>query len=428
MTRETAGRGHLRIFLGYAPGVGKTFAMLDAALREQERGRDVAVGIAVTHGRRETAALFERLPAPLPPKLIERAGVSVEELDVDACLARRPELLLVDELAHRNEDVQRHAKRADDVRELIEAGIDVWTTLNVQHIESVNDVVLQLTGVRVRETVPDDILDAADEIILVDIPPEVLLRRLESGKVYAPAVAARATSHFFRRGNLLGLRELALREAARRADREVRAFRAKQAVSAPWAVGSCLLAVVTEHPATARVLRAARRLADSDGQPFVVALLARSGEPRAERVQLLAERLGARVVRIHASAGVAGVGDVVIAENASVVVCGRQRRHRFDLRPTLTTQLLASIKGADVHIVDDGPDARGDSDDDTAPTATTALTTTAAARPPWTPTTLSAERVSDRRSWPSPPSAWWRPHCASSAPLTSSCSTSWRWS
>src|SRR5438034_6168219 len=206
-------RGRLKVFFGASPGVGKTYAMLEAARKAQAAGADVAIGWVETHGRAETAALAEGIP-PLSPREVEYRGVSLREFDLDAALERRPALLLLDELAHTNVPGSRHAKRWQDAQELLDAGIDVYTTLNVQHVESLNDLVNKVTGVMVRETVPDQVLDRADEVEFVDLPPEELLERLAEGKVYLPEQAARAAREFFRRGNLIALRELALRRTA----------------------------------------------------------------------------------------------------------------------------------------------------------------------------------------------------------------------
>src|SRR5690348_2710150 len=221
-SRQT--RGKLKIFFGAAAGVGKTYAMLEAAREQRQQGVDVVVGWVETHGRADTEALLRDL-AILPRRPVEYRGTRLQELDLDAALARKPAVILVDELAHSNAPGSRHAKRWQDVLELLEAGIDVWSTLNVQHLESLGDVIQQITGVKVRETVPDAVLERADEIELVDLPSEELLQRLAEGKVYIPEQAARATRNFFQRGNLLALRELALRRLAERVDADVLAYR-----------------------------------------------------------------------------------------------------------------------------------------------------------------------------------------------------------
>lgn len=215
-------RARLKLFFGFAPGVGKTYAMLESARRLKAEGQDVVVGCVETHGRAETARLLEGLEV-LPRRRVDYRGTVLQELDLAGALARRPQILLVDELAHSNAPGCRHTKRWQDVVELLEAGIEVHTTLNVQHVESLNDVIAEITTVRVRETIPDSILERADEIELIDLPPDELLTRLKEGKVYLADQAARAADSFFRRGNLLALRELALRRTAERVEAEVQA-------------------------------------------------------------------------------------------------------------------------------------------------------------------------------------------------------------
>jgi two-component system sensor histidine kinase KdpD len=252
-----AKRGKLTIFFGAAPGVGKTYAMLEAARSERDLKRDVVVGIVETHGRYETAALTLGLEL-LPRKKIEHKGITLEEFDIDAALARKPGLLLVDELAHTNAEGSRHAKRWQDVEELLDAGIDVYSTLNVQHIESLNDVVAQITGVIVRETVPDSILDMAHELKLVDLPPDELIERLNEGKVYLSAQAGRAIENFFRKGNLIALRELALRRTAERVDAQMRLYRESHGIERPWPIAERIIVCVSPSPSSARLVRAAR--------------------------------------------------------------------------------------------------------------------------------------------------------------------------
>ena len=230
-----AKRGRLKVFFGASPGVGKTYAMLEAARAKRAAGVDVVIGWVETHGRAETAALAEGLER-LPPREVEHRDVRLAEFDLDAALARRPGLLLLDELAHTNAPGSRHPKRWQDARELLDAGIDVWTTLNVQHLESLNDLVERITGVVVRETLPDHLLDEADEVEFVDLPPEDLLRRLAEGKVYLPEQAARAVKQFFRKGNLTALRELALRRTAEHVDADVQDYRRDHAIEATWPV------------------------------------------------------------------------------------------------------------------------------------------------------------------------------------------------
>jgi two-component system sensor histidine kinase KdpD len=259
--KEEGRRGRLKIFLGAAPGVGKTYEMLQEARARLKEGKDVVVGVVETHGREETEALTEGLEA-VPRHKLEYKDRRLEEMDLDALLARRPTLALVDELAHTNVEGSRHPKRYQDVEELLSNGIDVYTTLNIQHIESLNDVVAQITRVRVRETVPDSILDRADAIELVDITPEDLIQRLKQGKVYVPKQAERALEHFFSPANLTALRELALRRTAERVDEQLLTEMQARAIPGPWAAGERLLVCVSEDPRSAGLVRYTRRLAD----------------------------------------------------------------------------------------------------------------------------------------------------------------------
>jgi two-component system sensor histidine kinase KdpD len=226
-------RGKLKIFFGAAPGVGKTYAMLGAAQKRREEGVDIVVGVVETHGRKETEALLEGLEI-LPRRIQLHRGRDILEFDIDAALARRPSLMIIDELAHTNAPESRHKKRWQDVQELLDIGISVYTTVNVQHLESLNDIVQQITGVIVRETFPDSFLDQADEIELIDLPPTDLLQRLKEGKVYIPEQAEKAMKNFFRKGNLIALRELALRRTAEQVEEEMESYRRDAGVRAIW--------------------------------------------------------------------------------------------------------------------------------------------------------------------------------------------------
>jgi two-component system sensor histidine kinase KdpD len=260
-------RGKLKIFLGYIAGVGKTYEMLEAAHLRKHDGIDVRIGYIETHGRVDTEALVEGLEI-IPRKMIEYQNVKIPEMDLDTILTLHPELVLVDELAHTNAPDSRHLKRYQDVEELLDAGIDVYTTLNVQHIESLNDVVAQITGVIIRETVPDRVIDEATEIELVDLAPPELLQRLREGKVYVPEMAARALDKFFNEGNLFALRELALRRAAERVDDQMLAYMQTRAIPGPWAAGDSLLVCIGPGPLSERLVRTTRRQADRMGAPW----------------------------------------------------------------------------------------------------------------------------------------------------------------
>jgi two-component system sensor histidine kinase KdpD len=253
-------RGKLKVFFGAAAGVGKTYAMLEAARARRAEGVDVVVGILETHGRPETEALLKGLELLLP-RFVEYRATRLRDFDLDAALARKPTLLLVDELAHTNVPGSRHPKRWQDVDVLLDAGINVYTTLNVQHLESLKDVIAQITGVVVRETLPDSVLEEADEIELIDLPPDDLLQRLKEGKVYIPEQVGMAVQHFFRKGNLMALRELALRCTAERVDEQVRSYRQEQAITRTWRTSERLLVCVSSSPLSAQLVRAARRMA-----------------------------------------------------------------------------------------------------------------------------------------------------------------------
>lgn len=288
---SVARRGKLKIFFGYAAGVGKTYAMLEAARREKAEGIEVVVGYVEPHGRPETERLLEGLEA-LPTREVSYRNVTLREFDLDAALQRRPRLLLVDELAHTNAEGSRHTKRWQDVDELLEAGIDVWSTLNVQHLESLNDVIAQITGTIVRETLPDAVIERADELELVDLTPEELIERLREGKVYIPAQAERALQNFFQKSNLQALRELSLREAADRLRRDVDAARQSRAAREPWATNERLLVCVGPSPTSARLIRTAKRMADAFGCEWLaVAVQTQGAKPSTSARQQVAHHL-----------------------------------------------------------------------------------------------------------------------------------------
>src|SRR3974377_204602 len=252
--------GKLRIFVGAAPGVGKTYEMLQQARARKKDGYDVVVGVVETHGRKETEVLLEGLEV-VPRRRIEYRGQSLDEMDLDAIITRRPQIALVDELAHTNAPGSRHPKRYLDVEELLSRGIDVYTAVNIQHIESLNDVVAQITHVRVRETVPDSVFDRADAIELIDLTPDDLIQRLKEGKVYVPKQAERALEHYFSPGNLTALRELALRRTAERVDEQLLTHMQAHAIAGPWAAGERILVCVSEDPRAAGLVRCAKALA-----------------------------------------------------------------------------------------------------------------------------------------------------------------------
>ncbi|PYM81114.1 MAG: two-component system sensor histidine kinase KdbD, partial [Candidatus Rokuibacteriota bacterium] len=300
-------RGRLKIFFGAAAGVGKTYAMLEAARIQRAAGVAVVAGVVETHTRAETEAFLAGLEV-LPPRIVEYRGAPLREFDLDAALARRPAVILVDELAHTNAPGGRHAKRWQDVLELLDAGITVNTTLNVQHLESLNDVVAKITGVVVRETVPDSVFEQADEVELVDLPAEDLRQRLRDGKVYVPEQAAEAARHFFREGNLIALRELALRRTADRVDAQMQRYRRDHAIQTTWPVAERILVCVGPSPFSAQLVRAGRRLATRLGAEWMVAYietpggarLAEDARARVLETLRLAESLGAETVILSA--------------------------------------------------------------------------------------------------------------------------------
>src|ERR1700754_4703583 len=261
--------GKFRIFVGAAPGVGKTYAMLETARARKQDGYDIIVGVVETHGRKETEALLQGLEV-VPRRRVEYKGQWLEEMDLDAIIARHPQIVLVDELAHTNAPSSRHPKRYLDVEELLGHGIDVYTAVNIQHIESLNDVVAQITHVRVRETVPDSVFARADGIELVDLTPDDLIQRLKEGKVYVPKQAERALEHYFSPGNLTALRELALRRTAERVDEQLLNHMRANAIAGPWAAGERILVCINEDPRAAGLVRYTKRLADRLHAPWTV--------------------------------------------------------------------------------------------------------------------------------------------------------------
>jgi two-component system sensor histidine kinase KdpD len=331
-----AQRGKLRIYFGSAAGVGKTFAMLLAARKLRGEGRDVVVGVVETHGRSDTAALLDALEV-VPAKAVPHRGREFTDFDLDAALRRRPALILVDELAHSNLPGARHPKRWQDVDELLAAGIDVFTTLNVQHLESLNDVVGGITNVRVWETVPDTVFDAADEVVLVDIPAEELLARLKSGKVYIPETPSRAADNFFRKGNLMALRELALRRTADRVEGDVQAYRIDKSIDSVWKTAAALLTCVGPGDGAERVVRAAARMAsqlNADWHAIYVETPALQRLPAARRETILAalnlaQKLGATTAVIANPEVAESVIAYARKHNLSKLVIGRDPARRL---------------------------------------------------------------------------------------------------
>jgi two-component system sensor histidine kinase KdpD len=357
---ESAGRGRLKLFFGASPGVGKTYAMLEAARQRKKESWDVAVGVVETHGRPETAALLEGLEV-LPRKEINYKGVSLKEFDLDAALARHPRLILIDELAHTNAPGSRHSKRWQDVEELLDAGIDVYTTLNVQHWESLNDVVAQVTGVVIRETVPDTFLRRANDIELVDLAPEDLLKRLEDGKVYRGELAGRAADNFFKPGNLIALRELALRHAAERVDAQMQAFKERHAISDVWSIGERMLVGVTASPMSARLVRATSRLATRLHAPWIAvhvetpAYLRLPAQERARAIEnlRLAEKLGAEVITVTGENVTEEILRLARSRNVTRIILGKPARPKWKewLFGSVVNEIARSCGNIDLHII-----------------------------------------------------------------------------
>ncbi len=357
---EHEGRGRLKVFLGAAPGVGKTFEMLMTAQAKRRDGIDVVVGVVETHGRKETQALLEGLEI-VPRRGVEYRGRFLEEMDLDAILKRHPKLVLVDELAHSNAPGSRHPKRYLDVEELLGAGIDVYTTLNIQHLESLNDVVAKITRIFVRETVPDSILDHADDVEVVDLTPEDLIQRLHEGKVYVPQQAERAVRHYFQPGNLTALRELALRRTAQRVDEQMVSYMRAHAIPGPWAAGERVLVCVNENPASLAVVRSARRLADRLRAPWTAIHIETSHTLRLSEVEReviaealrLAEKLGGDVITIPGQDVGRALVDYATENNFTHIVIAKSRRPRWSelLRGSVTYRLIRRAGDISVHVI-----------------------------------------------------------------------------
>src|SRR5262244_4037508 len=360
--REDGRVGKVRIFVGAAPGVGKTYEMLQTARARRKDGYDVIVGIVETHGRKETEALLEELEV-IPRRRVEYRGQWLEEMDLDAILARRPQIVLVDELAHTNAPGSRHPKRYLDVEELAGHGIDVYTTVNIQHIESLNDVVAQITRVRVRETVPDSIFDRADAVELVDLTPEDLIERLKEGKVYVPKQAERALEHFFSPTNLTALRELALRRTAERVDEQLLVQMQARAISGPWAAGERVLVCVSEDPRAAGLVRYAKRIGDRLHAPWTALYIEsprslQLGEEERDRIAdtlRLAETLGGEAITIPG--GTRGIAESVTAyaqaNNVTQIVIGKSTRSRWFeiLHGSVVHDLVRRAGNISVHVI-----------------------------------------------------------------------------
>jgi two-component system sensor histidine kinase KdpD len=352
--------GRLKVFLGFAPGVGKTYEMLSQARRRKAEGTDVVIGVVETHGRAETDRLTRGIEA-IAKRSMSYKGHTLAEMDLDAILARKPRLVLVDELAHTNVEGSRHPKRYQDVEEILAAGIDVYTTLNVQHIESLNDVVARITKVRVAETVPDSVLDRANDVELVDLTPEDLIQRLKDGKVYLPDTAERAAQNYFVPGNLTALREIALRRTAQRVDDQMVNYMRAHAISGPWEASERVLVRVNERPGGVALVRYGRRLADRLHAAWTAAYVETPSarnftEEERDRIAealRVAVRLGGQTVTIPATNVADGIVDYARANNFTHVVTSTTRRTWWEtlLRRSTTFEIIRRAGGVSVHVV-----------------------------------------------------------------------------
>jgi two-component system, OmpR family, sensor histidine kinase KdpD len=351
-------RGIFKLFLGYAPGVGKTYNMLSEAIRRASRGEDVVLGVVESHGRKATAELALKLDRVLPRKL-EYKGTVFEEMDVDAILARKPSVALIDELAHTNIEGSKHAKRYEDVMEVLDAKIDVLSTMNVQHVESLGPTVQQITGVQVRETVPDWVMQRVDEIVLADLTPQALQKRMERGDIYPVDRAQRALSHFFRPGNLIALRELALRQVTRVVDRSLDAYLEKDATQQAHTVRERIAVCISSNPAAQYLIARGSRMAQAMGGEFYVFYVDVGRDTRPEDQKTLAENirfadnLGAHVVRAMGRSVADGVAQFVREHHITQVIFGRSARTGWQryLYLSAIQRFLRDSPSVDVHIV-----------------------------------------------------------------------------
>jgi len=355
---EEKARGIFKLFLGYAPGVGKTYSMLSEAIRRASRGEDVLVGVVESHGRKATAELAAKLDR-IPSHKLEYKGTTFDEMDVDAILARKPAVVLVDELAHTNIEGSKHAKRYEDVIELLDAKIDVLSTMNVQHVESLGPTVQQITGIQVRETVPDWVMQRVDEIVLADLTPQALQKRMERGDIYPVDRAQRALSHFFRPGNLIALRELALRQVTGVVDRSLDAFLEKDATQQAYTVRERIGVCISSNPAAQYLIARGSRMAQAMGGELYVLYIDVGRDTQPEDQKTLAENirfadnLGARVVRASGRSVADGVAQFVREHHITQVIFGRSARTGWQryLYLSAIQRFLRDSPSVDVHIV-----------------------------------------------------------------------------
>jgi two-component system, OmpR family, sensor histidine kinase KdpD len=351
-------RGRFKVFLGYAPGVGKTFSMLSEAVRRKSRGEDIVIGIVETHGRVRTAELAAQLEQ-VPRRQMEYKGTLFEEMDVDAILARRPEVVLIDELAHTNIEGSIHTKRFQDVLQLLEAEIDVLSTLNIQHVESITPRVQSLTGITVRETVPDWVLDRADEVVLSDLTPEALATRMSRGDIYPLERAERALQNFFRRGNLIALREMALQRVTRAVDRTLDDYVTRKKLSGHWQIAERIAVCISANPESRDLIARGARMAEAmNGEFYVLHVETESDMPEARRRSLegniqFAENVGARVVRLKGGSVPAVTAEYIAKNRITQTIFGRSavkgwKKYMYYLA---LQQFMSDAPDVDVHIV-----------------------------------------------------------------------------
>jgi two-component system sensor histidine kinase KdpD len=351
-------RGRLKVFLGYAPGVGKTFSMLSEGIRRRTRGEDVVIGIVETHGRPNTAELVGKLPV-IPRRTLEYRGTMFEEMDIDAILARKPEVVLVDELAHTNIEGSRHAKRYEDVMELLEAKIDVLVTVNIQHIESLLPQIQALTGITVREGVPDWVLDRADEIVLADLTPEALETRMRRGDIYPAERVERSLANFFRRGNLIALREMALKQVTRAVDRNLDDYVSRKRLGGEWCVREKVAVCISASPHARQLIARGARQAEALKAEFFVVHVDRGDAMSEDRVRSLeanirfAENLGAQVVKLKSGSVAGATAEWVSKERITQVIFGRSavaglKKYLYYLA---IQRFMSGAPHADLHIV-----------------------------------------------------------------------------
>lgn len=361
-TAPTQPAGKFKLFLGYAPGVGKTFSMLSEGVRRHSRGEDLVIGVVETHGRKATAELAAQIEV-IPRKKLEYKGALFEEMDVDAILARKPKVVLVDELAHTNVEGSKHRKRYEDVYELLDAGIDVLSTMNIQHLESVTPTVQGITGIQVRETIPDWVLKRVDEVVMTDLTPEALQNRMRRGDIYPLDRVERALGNFFREGNLIALRELALRQVAHAVDRSLESYRAKQDEKTGVAVRERIAVCISSNPSAQYLIARGARMAQAmDGELYIVYV--DMGQDASERNQKslaaniqFSENVGAQIVKLQGKTVAAVVAEFVREKHITQVVFGRSATSGLKryLYFSAIHKFLRDAPPVDVHIVTQEP-------------------------------------------------------------------------